>query len=481
MQEMIVKRAPKPSHGKTRRWITAAWACLLWVLLMAAGLLSFSSVGFAAETNQLASPPGWLTQPMSLPDALGLALLRNSAILKGQSDLAAAHGLAVQTKAITLPAVRALGEYAHNEAVEISPFSIINPPKDEWSGTIRIEQSIYEGGRLRSALRSARLLKEQALRRYQAVVADTLLDVRTGYLNVLEAEQQIQVQEASVKLLSQELTNTTQRFEAGTVPRFDVLRGEVEVANARPRLIRARNAYRIAKSSLAVLLGYNVPPEIGEDIPMVLTDKLGATTYEIDLSAALAQALQRRPELAALKLEEELRKETVIAAKANYKPSLAVFAGYGGRNTAYQNDFFQDVSGAMAGVAMRWNIFDGFATRGRVQEAEAYRQKAHYDWQDNARRIEQEVRTAYSAFIEAREVLESQKKVQEQAEEALRLAAARYEAGSGTQLDVLNAQTALTQARTTQIEALRNYQVAVARVGRAIGTDAPQAVPDNKP
>ena len=92
---------------------------------------------------------------------------------------------------------------------------------------------------------------------------------------------------------------------------------------------------------------------------------------------------------------------------------------------------------------------------------------------DTGRRIELEVRTAYSNFIEADEVLKSQEKVLEEAEEALRLARARSEAGTGTQLDVLSAQTALTEARTTQIQALRDYSVARARLERAIGINTP--------
>ncbi|HXS69552.1 MAG TPA: TolC family protein, partial [Candidatus Polarisedimenticolia bacterium] len=82
-----------------------------------------------------------------------------------------------------------------------------------------------------------------------------------------------------------------------------------------------------------------------------------------------------------------------------------------------------------------------------------------------------EVRTDYSSFVNAQEVLESQQKVQEEAEEALRLARARSEAGTGTRLDVLNAETSLTQARTTQVQALHDYDVARARLRRAIGQD----------
>ena len=93
-----------------------------------------------------------------------------------------------------------------------------------WTTEIRLVQSIYEGGRINSALRSAKLTKEQALLQYQAVVADTLLAVRTNYYDILLAGQQIVVREASVNLLQRELEDQKRRFDAGTVPRFNVLR-----------------------------------------------------------------------------------------------------------------------------------------------------------------------------------------------------------------------------------------------------------------
>ena len=116
-----------------------------------------------------------------------------------------------------------------------------------------------------------------------------------------------------------------------------------------------------------------------------------------------------------------------------------------------------------------WSPWDGGLTRGRVIEAEARHERAEVDIQDEQRQIELEVRTSYSQFVNAKEVLESQKKVQEEAEEALRLAEARMHAGTGTQLDVLDAQTSLTQARTTQVQALHDYSVARSRLLRAVG------------
>jgi TolC family type I secretion outer membrane protein len=455
-----------------------------------AALLLIAVNAVAAETNAPATPPAWITQPLALTDALNLALQQNGNVLKARSDLEATHGVVIQTRAVANPKLRASSGYTFDEAIErfsvpgtnlpSSSSSGINPGDNNWSASLRLVQSIYEGGRISSALRTARLTQEQAVLQYQAVVADTLLEVRTAYFDVLLAEQQILVQEASVKLLSKELEDTTRRYDAGTVPRFNVLRAEVEVANARPRLIRARNAHRIAKNNLANLLGYRVPPQVWEDIPLTLTGKLDAEPYQIELPAAIGQALERRPELGALRKAEGLRKEGIIAAKSTYKPNVELFAGYGARNSRFGDDFFSTVDGFTAGVQMNWDLYDGNLTKGKVKEAQALHQKAKVDLDDNTRRVELEVRTAYSSFIEAREVLESQKKVQEQAEEALRLATSRYEAGTGTQLDVLNAQTALTEARTTQIQALRDYAVARARLERAIGHDVAPEPPAPK-
>ena len=272
----------------------------------------------AAETNRVENLPVRLPGPLSLADCIQTALERNSAILKGRSDLEAAYGVEVQTRAIVVPKVRAAGNYQVNDEAAIDKFPIsfpatngqtitINPGEQQWSAGIRVVQSIYEGGRMKSALRSARLTRDQALLEYRRVIADTLLDVRVTYYDVLLAAEQIGVQEASIHLLERELEDTTRRFEAGTVPRFNVLRAEVELANGRPRLIRARNRYRIARNDLANLLGFNVPRDVWEEIPLQLSGQLDADSYDVALPAAIARALEKRPELAALRKAEQLR------------------------------------------------------------------------------------------------------------------------------------------------------------------------------
>ena len=133
--------------------------------------------------------------------------------------------------------------------------------------------------------------QQQALAQFQTTVEDTLLAVRLAYYDTLLAAQQITVHEASVNLLQKELEDQQHRLDAGTVPKFNVLRAEVAVANDRPNLIRAKNDYRIAKNNLANLLGYNLPRDIWENIPLNLTDALEAAPYDVNLPDAIQQAL----------------------------------------------------------------------------------------------------------------------------------------------------------------------------------------------
>lgn len=427
----------------------------------------------AADIPDRPSLP-WPDKPLSLADCLNLAEGQNGTLAVARKDLEASEGVVIQTRAIVLPKVQVAGDFT---VIDESSLEVANTPigtfdfgqTEMWEVGVRVVQSLYEGGRMASAVRSARLTREAAIQRYQTVLWDTFLEVRLAYYNALLALEQIQVQEASVRLLERELLDNQRRFEAGSVPRFNVLRAEVELANAQPRLIRARNAWRNAKTYLASLLGYRVPDHVTEEIPMALADRLETPPFEMELAVALRLSQEQRPELKGLRATEKLRREGVVNARAGYLPSIQAFGGYGARRSQFGESLDSELHGWNVGVQAAWDLFDGRLTRGRVAEATALREQAEIDYDNAARQISVEVRTAYSNFIEAREVLDSQQKVVEQATEALRLATARAEAGSGTQLDVLSAQTALTETRTTQNVARRDYLAALARLQRAVG------------
>jgi len=444
------------------------------VILSLAFFCSAMNLKISAQTNSTA----WISQPLSLLQCLNLALQQNAAILEAKNDLEASQGVVVQTRAVALPQLTATGQYKYTDPGAIESFpGGFSQPNQNWNAGIQLVQSIYQGGKMVAAIRAAGATKQQALAQYQTSVADTLLGVRLAYYDTLLAAQQITVHEASVNLLQKELEDQQNRLDAGTVPKFNVLQAEVAVANERPNLIQAKNNYRIAKNNLSNLLGYNLPRDIWEDVPLNLSDALDDAPFEMNLPDAIQQALGRRSELVALRKTEELQKLNVTSAKSGYKPNISVFAGYGWYNAQFTAPVTlnHDINGWNAGAELQWDIFDGLLTHGKVTQAKALYEKSENDLADQSRQIELEVRTDYSDFIEAKEVLDSQEKVQEEADEALREAKARAEAGTGTQLDVLDSETALTQARTTQIQALHDYDTARAKLQRAIGEDMVEA------
>ena len=452
------------------------------VLLILALAFATMALQQAYAEPSISATNSYLNRPLSLADVINIALHQNPNVLRAQRDVESAEGVAVQTRAIVIPKVQATGSYTAVAEGDVDIITIPAQPgvpastfgnSQNWSSQIKLVQSLYEGGRIMSSLRAARLTKERSMLDYQTVVADAVRDVELTYYDVLLAEQQIKVEEASVELLQNELTDTTRRFDAGTVARFNVLRAEVELANERPRLIQAQNSFRVGKATLANLLGINQPMGTTVDVPLSLSGKLEAIPFHLNLEQSLAAALQQRSELGALRKAEALRREDIINAKSGYKPSVQAYGGYDGHNTQLSMDLGDVDHGWITGVQVSWNIFDGLATKGRIMQATAQHERAIVDLDDTARRVELEVRVAWSDFIKADETLKSQEKVVEEAEEALRLASARSDAGTGTQLDVLSAQTALTQARTTQVQALHDFAAARARLERAVGVNVP--------
>ena len=197
-------------------------------------------------------------------------------------------------------------------------------------------QNIYDGGKLTAAMRR-RAHQEAGRCAIPDLHGGHAAGTRVAYYDVLLAAQQITVHEASVNLLQKEREDQQRRYDAGTVPHFNVLRAEVAVANERPALIQRRNNYRIAKNNLSNLLGYNLPRDIWEDIPLRLTDTLGRRAVQPQSARRHSAGAGRRTELTALRKAEELQQLGIVNAKSGYKPTVQVFAGYNWLNSSIQH------------------------------------------------------------------------------------------------------------------------------------------------
>jgi outer membrane protein len=420
-------------------------------------------------------------QTLTLEQCLELGLRQNPAVLKARQEIRRAQGVVVEARAPALPQLTASGQYQRIDRnfVDAFPFGGTNAPGvntplvfnnqyQPWAAQVEATQLLYSGGRVSAALRLAKLSDQIALLGFQRTVADIILELRRAFYAVLLDESLVRVREQSLQLLEQQLADVQHRFEAGDVPRFNVLRAEVEVANAKPPLIRAQNDLRLARETLVKLLAVDSPPE-QEFTRISFVGELAYQPRAWSLPEALGAALRSRPELQQTERQVRAAKENIRIAQAGYKPEVSAFADYGIRDTTFSDEIDDTIHGWVLGAKATWPLFDGMLARGRVQQARARQEQAGLDYADTRRSIELEVRQAYSGFLQAVELVEAQKKTVEQAEESVRLAEARFRAGTGTQLDVLSAQTALTEARSNESQALYDYNVANASLERVTG------------
>ena len=433
------------------------------------------TAGLLIATTQLIGADRAVTAPttLTLQDCIDLALKQNPSVLKAREEIRRTHGVIVEALAPAIPQVTASGGYQRIDRNTIDSFpsstNIFKNQVQPWAAQIEVSQLVYAGGRVSAALRAAKLSDQIAALGFQRTVADTILSVRTAFYQILLNKAQVEVREQSVRLLDQQLRDAQSRFDVGAVPRFNVLRAEVELANAKPPLIRAQNDLRLSKEGLVKLLAIDSKNQTNDFTPINFEGQLIYEHRAWQLSTALQQALDHRPELLQAERQVGVAKASVRVASSGYKPEASVFGNYGWHDRTFSDQIDNTREGWTLGATVTWAIFDGMLTHGRVTQARAQLQEANLDYADTRRQVELEVRQAYSDYLQTLELIEAQKKTVEEAEESLRLAEARFRAGTGTQLDVLSAQTALTDARSNEVQALHDYNVALATLERVTG------------
>jgi outer membrane protein TolC len=303
-------------------------------------------------------------------------------------------------------------------------------------------------------------------------VDTTIATVKTQFYQVIVNRELIVVQEESVNLLESQLKDQQNRFEAGTVPRFNVLQAQVQLYNQIPQLIAARNSYRISVLQLAKTLGLDYRPGPHVRLPLRVSGDLTYNPRKIDLVAAIEEGRRNRPFLKEQRANVLNQIEQVHVAIGNWLPNVNANGG-GEWVSSPINSSFGDVSkGWVTTVTGSWPIFDSGMAWGKIQQQRAILSQQEITYDDDVRQVELEIQQAASNLLQNRETVQATEKNQETAEEAVRLAKARLDAGAGTQLDVLNAQVQLTTAQSTYLQALFGYISSLAEFDRATGAQS---------
>jgi outer membrane protein TolC len=500
----------------------------VWLgILIAFGVFNGPSFGgtegkYGSETtSRTRTTSGGKEPTFTLEQAILTALQRNPTLLNAEQEIKRTKGVIIQIRAQALPQVTARASFEWIDpnlsgarifgnttgtstgttsgttsglaagsvmealpsqvrevqvplaAASPTPTAITNAQQSDVSYSISVtgSQLIFNGTTF-NEIRGTFFQRDSAYFAFRNVLDQLIATVKTQFYQIIVNRELVKVNQQSVELLAAQLKDQQNRFEAGTVPRFNVLQAEVAYYNQLPQLITAQNNLRISKITLAKTLGLDFQPRRGEQPPLEVIGEMPYIPRTINLADAVELGKERRPFLKQARANVLNQLQQVRAAAGQYLPSITATGG-GEWVSSPTNSSWHDISkGWLTTVQGSLPVWDSGSIAGQVIQQRALFSETKITYDDDVRQVELEIQQAYSNLQQNRELIQSQEKNVELADEALRLAKARLDAGAGVQLDVLNAQVQLLTAQSTRLQALFGYNSSLAEFDRATGAQS---------
>ena len=411
---------------------------------------------------------------LSTEDCLKLALANNKVLQRITEEKEIARGGRLKSYSAILPTVGLTGDYTRLDKVSsitlpdipgLGGGTITMGDVDNYTVGLRVAQPIYAGGSIKATIHAARLFSMLADETVRAAVQDLIYIATHSYYDVLLNQHLLQISADAVRSAQAHLDSVKQRRQGGVASDFDVLRAEVELSNFQAELIRNKNAINVAKAQLLKVMG------VSQDSEFTLSDELLYVRLEMTMEEAVEAAYRSRPDLFSREFDIKYQKELLTVARSRYLP---VLSGY------YSNTWSKpDPHTAMeiewghawqAGVMATLPIFDGLSREGEVIAQKARVRQAQIDLIDAEETALFELTTALLSIEDAKEFVESQWLNLTRAKEGLRLAEVGYKQGTNTQVEMIDAQAALTTARVNHYQAIYSHIIAKLDLHKAMGT-----------
>jgi outer membrane protein len=345
------------------------------------------------------------------------------------------------------------------------PFTMPVGTQDNYTWAIEVKQPLFAGGGIVSNYQANRLGADIAAMDETTVVQDIVQDVKVAYFSVLKAERLLGVAVQSVEQLEAHRKMAQDFFDAGLIPRNDLLRAEVELANGRQNLVKAENSVEMAKSKFNTVLRRDI------NTPTELEDILTLNPFTKSLHECQKRALENRSEIKSYTLKVEQSQKMVNLTKSEYFPTINAIGHYErfGDTPGVSGTLYKDQENwYLMGVAS-WNFWEWGRTKNRVDASRSRENQVAYALDNVKDQIRLEVKNAWLTLHEAEKQLAVTQKAIEQAEENYRISRERYREQVGTSTDVLDAQTLLARAKSDYFNALSDYNISMARLERAMG------------
>jgi len=408
---------------------------------------------------------------LSLEDALKLSLLHSKPLQAVLEEREKARGTIVEAYGEVLPTVKIRGGYTRLD--EVSGLSVggqtvsLGSPHN-YDAALEVTQPLYRGGAIGAALKAARIFALLSDETVRAEAQNTIYDVAFSYYEVLLAQELHKVNVEAVELAKEFLDDVRKRVKGGIATRFDELRARVELSNFQAEEIQQRNKINRSMTLLLKEIG------VSQDSEVVLSDELEYRVFEPNLEEAVRIAFEHRPDLYQRELDVRLQREAVKVAISRYFPRFDAFftQEWGKPNPRNQSDLGWGRAWT-GGITLEWTLFDGLSREGKLIQERALLRQSVINLVDAEENAVREIHAIVLSVEDAEAFYESQKSNVELAEEGYRLVKLGREGGVNTEVEVYDAQTALTRAKGFYYESVYSHTLARLEIERAMGTLGP--------
>ncbi len=415
---------------------------------------------------------------LTLEEAVALAMERNQEVLIARAQAEVLNGKIQEVRSEALPFLSFNSSALRwRDPAFLNSSSFDKIPEEFKQGlsptganlfdySLSVKQPLYTSGKVGTALKLASLEAEGVSTDRARVEQDIRLRVIRAFHDLLLAERLLDVSRETVAQREQHVEMARARYEAGVATEVDVLRSQVSLANAQPELLRAENAVRQARAVLNNLLVRPI------DYP---TEALGELRFvpvtEADLNKIIRQALDRRPELERLRINELEADAQKKLANAENRLRLDFNGEYGFSARDPANLWNHGFKRWIFTLSVSLPIFDGGRRSGLYRQAVAMRKMAELTRAETENDVRLEAQNAVDELERAEKTVEAARLNVHEAERVLAMMQDNYRYGAATTLDVTDAQTALSVARTNLLRGLYDHTLARAQLRWVMGLD----------
>jgi len=411
---------------------------------------------------------------LTMEQAIATAIQNNRDLKISRLEIENADARVDEAYSNALPSVGLNGRYTFNIAKQVfyipGQDGIVRPIEigsdNALQADITVNQIIYNQAAF-DAPNTAKVYSQISRQQLRATASDVILTVKRAFYTAMLTKEYLLVSEQLLANSEETFKNAQTLYKAGVRAEFDAIRAEVQVANQKPAVVQARDNYNQALDGLKLAMG--IPETEQIDVAERVARPASLERVEPQVEEAKKLLEEYNPQLQALALNDEVNQQLIDIKRSDYLPTVGFFGTY---QYSAQADKLGDLEfqpTAYVGLNLSLSLYNGGKTKAQEEQARVEKEKSKLQLENARNGLRTQIETILRRIDFARQRIAATDRVIDQADKGYKIAQASYKAGTGTQLQINDADIAMAQSKWNQMTAINDYNVAIAELEALLG------------